>query len=48
MRALLDRFLAEARRVSIAASHKESLHELERGELEFSSDPQRLRELLNS
>ncbi len=48
MRTLLDRFLAAERRAKISAHHRESLEELERGELEFSSDLGRLRNLLEA
>ena len=48
MRSLLDRFVADERRAEISAHHRESLEELQRGELKFSSDPERLRELLDT
>lgn len=48
MRSLLDRYVADERRAEIAAHHRESLEELQRGELEFSDNPRRLRELLDS
>jgi hypothetical protein len=46
IRALLDRFLIEERRAEISSRHQQSLDELRRGELEFSSDPDRLRQML--
>jgi hypothetical protein len=46
IRALLDKLLIEERRAEIASHHQQSLEELRRGELEFSSDPGRLRQML--
>ena len=48
IRSLLDRYVAEERRAEIARHHVESLEELRRDELEFSSDPARLRQMLDS
>ncbi|NJL29689.1 MAG: hypothetical protein HC897_18260 [Thermoanaerobaculia bacterium] len=46
MRNLLDKFLIEERRTEIARNHEQSLEAHRRGELEFSNDPARLRQLL--
>lgn len=46
MKTLLDKFLIEERHSEIARNHAQSLDEHRRGELEFSSDPARLRHLL--
>ena len=48
IRSLLDRYVAEERRAEVARHHEESLEELRRDELEFSSDPARLRQMLDS
>ena len=47
VRTLFDRFVAEERREEMARSHEESLEELHRGRLEFTSDPSRLRRVLD-
>jgi hypothetical protein len=46
IRSLLDKFLTEERRAEINNHHQKSLEELRQGELEFSSDPARLRQML--
>ena len=46
IRSLLDKFLIEERRAEISSHHQQSLEELRRGDLEFSSDPDRLRQML--
>jgi len=46
IRSLLDKFLIEERRAEISSHHQQSLEELRRGELEFNSDPDRLRQML--
>lgn len=46
IRSLLDKFLIEERRAEISSHHQQSLEELRRGELEFSSDPAQLRPML--
>jgi hypothetical protein len=48
IRSLLDKFLIEERRAEISNHHQQSLEELRRGELKFSSDPARLRQMLES
>lgn len=48
MKTLLDKYLMEERRTEIARNHEQSLEEHRRGELEFSSDPARLRQLLEA
>ncbi len=47
VRTLLDRFVAEERRGEMARNHEESLEELRQGRLEFTSDPSRLRRMLD-
>ena len=47
MRRLLEKLLAHERRSTIAESHREALGELERGELEWSSDLDGLRSRLD-
>ena len=46
IRSLLDKLLTAERRAEISSHHQQSLEELRRGELEFSSDPHRLRQML--
>jgi hypothetical protein len=46
IRSLLDKLLIEERRAEISSHYQQSLEELRRGELEFSSDPDRLRQML--
>ncbi len=48
MRGLLDRYLAEERRQSIARSYRESLAELEEGRLRFTDDVAQLKGDLES
>jgi len=45
-RLLLNKFLIEERRAEISSQHQRSLEELGRGDLEFSTDPARLRQML--
>ncbi len=47
IRTLLDRLVAEERREEMVRSHKESLEELRLGRLEFTSDPNQLRRMLD-
>ncbi len=47
VRTLLDRFVAEERRKEMARNHEESLEELRQDRLEFTSDPSRLRRMLD-
>lgn len=48
IRSLLDKLLIEERRSEISSHHQQSLEELGRGELEFSSDSDRLRRMLDA
>jgi hypothetical protein len=46
LRFLIERFLIEERREEIHKHYKESIEEFEKGELEFSSDINKLKEIL--
>lgn len=46
IRSLLDKLLIEERRAEISSHHLQSLEELSRGDLEVSSNPVRLRQML--
>jgi hypothetical protein len=47
MRSLLGKFVAEEQRAAILSNYQESLEELEKGQLEFSSDTARLKRMLD-
>ncbi len=47
MRSLLGRFVAEEQRAAILSNYQESLEELGKGQLEFSSDTARFKRMLD-
>ena len=47
LRALLEKYLVDERREEVLKNYDQSLNELKEGKLEFSTDINRLKELIN-